>query len=357
MAGRTFPFAVRAVAFVLCAVFADACTHAPPPPPPPVHVTVNRATHEVPPGTTLGRLVEDLHLHVHGGRLLSVSGAVLSHYDDPGRILLNGGVGYSSTTLRDGDAIRLINGKDRTEGTRRILVDLGQRVGNPEHTLDTYPTTRVTVMGAVSGEVVSVTYLSRGRGVAPNAVALTFDDGPWPVDTEHVMAVLKRFHVPATFFMVGYLAARYPDLVHEVRRAGFQIENHSFDHPVSPPLADLSEKKITSEIVDTNAALKPDGVRPTLFRPPGGSYNDFVVQEARTLGMRVVLWNVDPKDWESSRTAKQVSRAVLAQVQPGSIILLHDGGGDAAHTIKALPSIIRGIRKRGLHFVLVPARA
>jgi len=52
-----------------------------------------------------------------------------------------------------------------------------------------------------------------------------------------------------------------------------------------------------------------------------------------------------------------VSRAVLAQVQPGSIILLHDGGGDAAHTIKALPSIIRGIRKRGLHFVLVPARA
>jgi peptidoglycan/xylan/chitin deacetylase (PgdA/CDA1 family) len=356
MAGRTFPFAVRAVAFLLCAALADSCTRATPPPAPPVRVTVNRATHEVPPGTTLGGLVEALHLHVHGGELLSLSGAVLDRYDDPGRILLNGGVGFSGTTLEEGDAVRVINGKDRTEGTRRIVTDIGRRVGNPEHTLDTYPTTRVTVMGAVSDEVESVTYVSRGRGIAPNAVALTFDDGPWPVDTEHMMAVLKRFHVPATFFMVGYLAKRYPNLVHKVRRAGFQIENHSFDHPVSPPLADLTEKRITSEIADANAVLKPDGVRPTLFRPPGGSYNDFVIQEARTLGMRVVLWSVDPRDWVSSRTARQVSRSVLAHVQPGSIVLLHDGGGDAAHTIKALPAIIRGIRKRGMHFVLVPAR-
>jgi peptidoglycan/xylan/chitin deacetylase (PgdA/CDA1 family) len=230
-------------------------------------------------------------------------------------------------------------------------------VGNPERTLDTYPTDRVTVTGRVSGEVVSVTDVSKGHGKAPKAVALTFDDGPWPRDTERVMAVLKRFHVPATFFEIGYLVRRYPDIVKAVRRAGFHVENHSYDHPESPPLADLTDERITSEILDTNTALGQDGVDPTLFRPPGGSYDDVVVQTAREQGMRVVLWSVDPKDWLSSRTPKQVTHAVLSRVQPGSIILLHDGGGDAGHTIKALPRIIKGIRARGLRFVLVPARA
>jgi peptidoglycan/xylan/chitin deacetylase (PgdA/CDA1 family) len=359
MAGRTFPLAVRAVAFMLCAAIADACSGSSPPPLPsplPLRVTVDRIAHEVPPDTTFGGLIDDLHLHASNGRLLSVSGAILSPIADPGAILLNGLDEVRYTPLVNGDVVRVVNGKDRTEGVRRTVVDIGRRVGNPERTLDTYPTERIMVVGRVSHDIVSVTDVSKGRGRAPKAVALTFDDGPWPGDTERVLAVLKRYRVPATFFMVGYLIRRYPEIVHAVRHAGQQIENHSFDHPISPTLAELTEQRITGEINDVNAALQRDGVHPTLFRPPGGSYNDFVIQEARTLGMRIVMWSVDPKDWKSSRTAKQVRRSVLARVEPGSIILLHDGGGDAAHTIKALPGIIRGIRKRGLHFVLVPAR-
>jgi peptidoglycan-N-acetylglucosamine deacetylase len=72
--------------------------------------------------------------------------------------------------------------------------------------------------------------------------------------------------------------------------------------------------------------------------------------------MRLVTWSVDPGDWHSSITWRGVARGVLRNVEPGSIVLLHDGGGDAGHTIRALPDIIRGIRKRGLHFVTVPAR-
>jgi peptidoglycan-N-acetylglucosamine deacetylase len=361
MVARTFPLAARVLVCALSlSLLAAACTGGTAPgsaSPAPVDVTVNRIAHRVAPGTTLGTLLRELHVHLHSGKLRSVSGAVLDPYDDPGRILLNGSAGFPDTTLRPGDAVRVIDGTDRTEGTRRTVTHLGWRVGDPERTLDTYRTDRVTIAGRVSGEVVSVTDVSKGHGRAPQAVALTFDDGPWPKDTARVMAVLQRFHVPATFFEIGYLVRRYPDIVRAVRQAGFHVENHSWDHPESPPLADLTDQRIESEIADANTALRKEGADPTLFRPPGGSYDDTVVQMARDQGMRVVLWSVDPRDWVSSRTPRQITHAVLSQVQPGSIILLHDGGGDAGHTIAALPKIIRKIRARGLRFVFVPARA
>jgi peptidoglycan/xylan/chitin deacetylase (PgdA/CDA1 family) len=80
------------------------------------------------------------------------------------------------------------------------------------------------------------------------------------------------------------------------------------------------------------------------------------VQQAREQGMRLVTWDVDPRDWRAHVTPREISRAVLSQVHAGSIVLLHDGGGDAGHTIRALPAIIKGIRARGLRFVTVPAR-
>ena len=150
---------------------------------------------------------------------------------------------------------------------------------------------------------------------------------------------------------------RYPKLARAVAAAGYPVGNHSYDHPVSPALADMSAEKITSEIADAQDALNAVGIDPTLFRPPGGSYDDFVVQEARREGMRVVMWSVDPQDWRSGLTAKEVAKSVLSHVRAGSIVLLHDGGGDAGHTIKALPAIIRGIRKKGLTLTTVPAAA
>ena len=71
--------------------------------------------------------------------------------------------------------------------------------------------------------------------------------------------------------------------------------------------------------------------------------------------MRLVTWSVDQRDWRAHVSSRDIVRSVLRDVEPGSIVLLHDGGGDAAHTIRALPDIIRGIRKRGLHFVTIPA--
>jgi peptidoglycan/xylan/chitin deacetylase (PgdA/CDA1 family) len=202
--------------------------------------------------------------------------------------------------------------------------------------------------------VASQREVSLGRGVAPRAVALTFDDGPWPGSTARLLRVLHRFGVPATFFMVGRQAAQYPQLVRRVNRAGDEIGNHSFDHPTT--LQHLSDAELAREMTRASDVLAADHAEPTLFRPPGGWFDDAVVQQARENGMRVVTWDVDPRDWRSNISPGEVAHAVLSQVHAGSIVLLHDGGGDAAHTIKALPRIIRGIRKRGLGFVTIPAQ-
>ena len=75
-----------------------------------------------------------------------------------------------------------------------------------------------------------------------------------------------------------------------------------------------------------------------------------MLREAARQGVRVVLWSVDPRDWQPGTTARRIVHAVLSHVRPGSIILLHDGGGDRSATVRALPRIIRGIRKMGLAF-------
>jgi peptidoglycan/xylan/chitin deacetylase (PgdA/CDA1 family) len=356
MTGRTFPAVIRAVALASTFGLAGAaCGGSTPAPPPPVRVTVDGVGRSFPEGTTFGAAIHDLGLQAADGRLLSADGSVLDRRAVRGRILLNGRRAAYGTSLASGDLIVVRDGKDHTEPTRRSAEILPtRRPGDPERTLATYRTKQVTVFGTVSGDLVDQRFVSLGHGHTPHDVALTFDDGPWPHATVKIVSILQRYHVPATFFEVGYLVQRYPGIVRRVARAGFPIGNHSYDHPVAPALAALPEPKIAHEISGASDALSAVGVHPSLFRPPGGSYDDFVVQEARRQGLRVVLWSVDPKDWRSGVTAKQITRSILKHVEAGSIVLLHDGGGDAAHTIEALPGIIRGIRRKGLGFTVVP---
>lgn len=184
------------------------------------------------------------------------------------------------------------------------------------------------------------------------AVALTFDDGPSPTFTPQVLAILRRFDVPATFFVVGYLAERFPELVREAAEVG-TVASHSYGHPIGTPFADLPRKRIVEEMDGASDVLEGLGLRITLFRPPGGSSDDRVVKLAGRRGMRVVMWSVDPEDWRNDAKRKLIVRAVVRNVQPGSIILLHDGGGDQSATVAALPAIIKKIRKMGLRFTVV----
>jgi peptidoglycan/xylan/chitin deacetylase (PgdA/CDA1 family) len=168
-------------------------------------------------------------------------------------------------------------------------------------------------------------------------VALTFDDGP-SIYTPAVLRTLRRHHAHATFFVVGiHITGREATLRHAVA-AGDELGDHSWDHP---PLPSHWEIRRTSD-----ALRRTTGVRSCLFRPPYGLVDRRLLRSVGSLGMTTVGWNVDSADWAGLR-AKAIAAHVLRVVRPGSIVLMHDGGGIRVRTVKALGRILRGLRRRG----------
>ncbi len=322
--------------------------------PAPLSVTIDGVQRSVPANSTLGRALAEFHLKPQAGRLLDVEGGVIQHNAFPGKVMLDGRVAQPSAVLREGDQIRLVNGKDQVEPTviTRTTIS-GKQPRNPQYYLGSAPGVQITTTGKVSGKVASVVFNPTGKGDIPKAVALTFDDGPSQY-TPKILKILHHFHIKATFFLIGYEAQKYPNLVAKEQAAGMTIGDHTWTHPISPPLAALSGKQIQMQIQKASGYLQTLGVTPFLFRPPGGSYDQTVVQDALRLGMRTIIWTVDPRDWTNGIKAKTIVKRVLSQVQRGSIVLMHDGGGDQSATVKALPEIIKGIRKMGLKMVAIP---
>jgi peptidoglycan/xylan/chitin deacetylase (PgdA/CDA1 family) len=174
-------------------------------------------------------------------------------------------------------------------------------------------------------------------------VALTFDDGPSSY-TEGFLAVLRQEHVHGTFFEIGQEVAGRAETMRHILRDGSEIGNHTTHHGYYPGYGDL---------VETNALIRSaTHFQPCLFRPPGGGVNSSVVSAAGAAGLKTILWDVDPSDWSSPGSGAVYSRVVSA-TQPGSIILMHDGGGDRSGTLAALPQIIDTLRARGYRFATV----
>jgi peptidoglycan/xylan/chitin deacetylase (PgdA/CDA1 family) len=174
-------------------------------------------------------------------------------------------------------------------------------------------------------------------------VALTFDDGP-DLFTEPILEILRAYDAKATFFVLGAKVAARPAQVRTATADGHQLGNHSWDHP---HLADLGPEQVQAQLLDTQRAVVAAGApAPTVFRPPFGSTSPAVEQQAEALGLRVRTWTFDTEDWRG-RAPADIVHAVLEQLSPGSVILLHDGTRDASSTVKALPDLIEGIRARG----------
>src|SRR5579884_934662 len=195
----------------------------------------------------------------------------------------------------------------------------------------------------------SIVY-TQGNAHVPE-VALTFDDGPSPY-TPQVLAVLKQYNVKATFFLWGEHVQQYPDYAQQELATGMAIGNHTWTHP---HLTTLSNSAIVTELTNTQNTIKQTiGYTPTLFRPPYGEYNANMLAVTGQVGLpSTILWNCAPLDWEMPPPAVIASR-VLNNISNGSIILLHDGGGDRSNTVAALPIIIQGLQARGLRLVTVP---
>ncbi len=180
-------------------------------------------------------------------------------------------------------------------------------------------------------------------------VAIGFDDGPAP-DTPAFVRMLEAARVRATFFMIGrQITAAYRSVMLRELRDGDVLGDHTFTHPDLTAGANVRE-----QLQRTIGAIRSlTGYTPCVFRPPYGDYDAGVLETARALGLSTVLWNVDPSDWAQPPTQTIVAR-VLAEVQPGSIIISHDGGGPRGNTLAAYPRIIAALRRRGLRIVTIP---
>jgi peptidoglycan-N-acetylglucosamine deacetylase len=160
-------------------------------------------------------------------------------------------------------------------------------------------------------------------------VALTFDDGPDPVNTPQMLDLLAQYGINATFCLVGSRARDHPDLVRRIVAAGHTLCNHSWQHLID--LGTRPAPEITKDLADTNAAIHAavPGAKITYFRAPGGNFTPALVALARAQGMTSIYWQVDPRDWDHKSNPDEVHIArVVADVQrytrPGAIVLSHD---------------------------------
>lgn len=163
------------------------------------------------------------------------------------------------------------------------------------------------------------------------SVALTFDDGPDPVYTPPMLALLRQYGVKATFSLIGSRARDYPDVVRQIAADGHTLCNHSWQH-----LTDLAKRDTTYrdwDLTQTSLAIQnavAGLAQVKYFRAPGGNFTTDLVTEADGLGMKSIYWTVDPRDWDSatygtgSRMVNHIVSTVQANTRPGAIILSHD---------------------------------
>ncbi|GHJ48665.1 hypothetical protein Cs7R123_60070 [Catellatospora sp. TT07R-123] len=185
-------------------------------------------------------------------------------------------------------------------------------------------------------------------------VALTFDDGPDPTFTPLVLALLHEYRVKATFCLIGVNVVKYPQLVRDIVAQGHTLCNHSWSHDLK--LGGRDRGDIVADLRRTNRAIRAaaPGARISYFRQPGGAWNDRLVAAARELGMTALHWQVDPRDWALPlKRAAEIAALVDGAVRDGSIVLLHDGGGDRGGTALALRTILPTLSAR-FHLAALP---
>lgn len=191
-----------------------------------------------------------------------------------------------------------------------------------------------------------VSYERAGR---PKLIALTFDDGPYPVFTPLLLAELARLRVHATFFLIGRDAQQWPELAQRIERTGNEIADHTYTHP---NLDQETPQQVRTEILQGRDALYPlvhDTSVLDLFRPPHGRYTVQTVEIAQSLGYKTILWTDDGGDWRSV-TAQSLAEHLEMHATAPEIVLLHSG---KLATIEMLPAVVARFQAAGYRFVTV----
>ena len=178
-------------------------------------------------------------------------------------------------------------------------------------------------------------------------LSVSFDAAWGRANTEGILDILDQYGVKANFFLVGFWAEKYPELVAELQARGHEVGNHSATHP---HMSKLSDAQIREELKRCSDLVQSVTGKPTtLFRPPYGEYNDEVVRISREEGYECIQWNVDSLDWKNYGV-EDVIRKATRNVQKGDIVLFHN---DAKYTLAALPTILQAYRDKGLKVIPV----
>lgn len=180
--------------------------------------------------------------------------------------------------------------------------------------------------------------------MSENLCALTFDDGP-STNTTALLDMLDSYGIKATFFLLGQRAAAHPDLVRRIHTDGHDVGNHSWSHP---NLRVLTNERQNEELRKTDELLRELGATPLYMRPPYGVFDDRVVKIAKDLGIDIILWSLDSRDWKSLPADYAKLRSTRGTVYDDGalrgVFLFHD---THKSTVEDLPRIIANLRAGG----------
>ncbi|MBQ8590812.1 MAG: polysaccharide deacetylase family protein, partial [Firmicutes bacterium] len=156
-----------------------------------------------------------------------------------------------------------------------------------------------------------------------------------------------QYGVKTTFFLVDFWAQKYPEDVKEIAARGHELGNHSATHP---NMTELSKEQMKAELDRTADTIEEiSGIRPTVFRPPFGAYNNSLIEVCEEQGYKVIQWSVDSLDWKDI-TTEQIVERVTRNVEPGSIVLFHN---NAEHVEEYLPLVLQMLTEQGYEIVPV----
>ncbi|MGI6755831.1 MAG: polysaccharide deacetylase family protein [Atopobiaceae bacterium] len=337
-----------------------------------VPLTVDGNSTNITIGSTLDKVMTDNQVAVSAGNLVSINGDVLQD---------GGGDGYEVTIdgqdipfteagtyrIKGGESITFANGNDICEdydvtSTQDVQPKLSMEGKNG---IVFYvaqwgkPGKIETRVGKTSGQTAEVAVnevqdcIVKRASVKPandeKLVALTFDDGPSSEYTNKYLDILDQYGIKATFFMLGPEIKNSPDIVKRIVESGNQAASHTWHHK---QLSSLEAADIQSELKDTFDELAANGVQSTTLRPPYGSINSNVWLNSEGMLTSAIIWTHDTEDWKRPGADTIVSKAT-GGMYPGSIILMHDGGGNRDQDVEALPRIIEAWQDAGYRFVTV----
>lgn len=207
---------------------------------------------------------------------------------------------------------------------------------------------RKLVCGILLLRILTAAILPAAASAPPAGfVALTFDDGPSGDITQSLLDGLKKRQVQATFFVCGYRVQQYPEVLKRIAEENHEIGLHSSEHTYMNRMTKAEVRKDLQSCLQT--VQQACGVTPKLFRPPGGLYSEAVTETAEEIGLRLILWSVDPRDWDKT-TEDEVVDNILENVCDGSIILMHDMSGKS---VSAAMRVIDALQEKGYAFCTV----